>query len=201
MSIRNDCVKRIGIELINLISKTWRINCSGDIPKSPAVVAFWHGDMLPVWKFMSKYAPTGLVSPSKDGEILAQTLKKWNYRLVRGSSHQSPKEALRMICHEAAKGLVLITPDGPRGPRRKFKAGAVVAAKESGNPLYLCGVKILSKKVFPKSWDKFVFPLPFSSIQLEFSNPIFIEKDANRDAVNAVMSNCEQILCNISEQY
>lgn len=187
-------LKRIGIWLITIISKTWRISTEGTIPNSPAVIAFWHGYMLPVWRFFSDKNSSALISQSKDGEILAEILEKWNYKLARGSSSTGGKEALGKLTELARTGYALITPDGPRGPLRKLKAGAVIAAQLSQSPLVLCQVKIKSKYTFKKSWDFFEFPLPFSKITLSFSEPEFIDFNSTREMISAKIIQLESKL-------
>src|SRR3989339_614407 len=157
---------RFSIFLLRLISKTWRYEIDGNIPEKPAIIAFWHGLMLPVWKYFSKHEPIAVVSLSKDGEILSDILEKWKYTLIRGSSSKGGKEVLESIVEQANDGLTLITPDGPQGPIHEFKAGGVIASQRSGVPLILCGVKIKWKFTFKKSWDRFSFPYPFSKIIL-----------------------------------
>lgn len=179
---------KIAIALLNLISKTWRIRTNGLEPKqAPAIIAFWHGQMLPVWRFFAGRNPIGVVSLSRDGEVLSQLLVKWGFSLIRGSSSRKGREVLEEICSSAQNHFVLITPDGPRGPIHKFKPGAAVAAQRTGAPLYFCKVSIKSKKVFPKSWDKFEVPLPFSKINLEFSEAIYIDKHTDRDGIEKLI--------------
>lgn len=185
---------RIAVFLLSLLSFTWRIKITGYIPKEPGIVAFWHGLMLPVWKFFSKYGSTAVVSLSKDGEILSTLLKKWNYSLIRGSSKKGGKEALNNIVSEDKNRFILITPDGPQGPACKFKPGAVVAAQRRQSPLYLCSVKITYYKQFSKSWDKFLLPLPFATIILDLSNPIIIDAEANRTKIDMIIAQAEQWL-------
>ncbi|MEI6089758.1 MAG: lysophospholipid acyltransferase family protein [bacterium] len=191
-------LNKLGISLITQISRTWRITIDGAIPNSPAVIAFWHGYMLPVWKFFSDKNPSALISQSKDGEILAAILEKWNYKLVRGSSSTGGKEALEQLIELAKSGYSLITPDGPRGPQRKLKAGAVIAAQLSQSPLALCQVNIKSKYTFKKSWDFFQFPLPFSKITLSFSAPEVIDINSTREMISSKILQCENKLNNIN---
>jgi len=190
---------RLGISLVGLISKTWRYEIIGSIPEIPAIIAFWHGFMLPVWKFFSKYNPTAVVSLSKDGEVLSEILENWNYKLIRGSSSKGGKEVLESIVEGAIDGYTLITPDGPQGPIYVFKPGAVIASQRSGVPLELCGVKIKSKFKFKKSWDMFELPCPFSKIILNFSEPIKINKESDKDEIDKLLKVCESKLKEISE--
>ena len=185
---------KILIKLLKFISLTWRFEIKGKIPNPPGIIAFWHGSMLPVWKYFSKYNPYAIVSPSKDGEILSNLLKEWNYSLIRGSSSNKGKKALDSIIENASKNFVLITPDGPRGKIYKFKPGAVVASQRSGSPLYLCRVRIKYLFAFQKSWDKFKLPLPFTKIILEFTNRIIVEKELDNEQVDRVIKQCEIFL-------
>jgi lysophospholipid acyltransferase (LPLAT)-like uncharacterized protein len=169
---------------IHLLSKTWRISAH-NIPKhQQCIIAFWHDEMLPIWKFLASIAPnnSALISKSKDGEILARLLERWGYTVVRGSSSQGGKEALQSLVSLAEHNRVLLTPDGPRGPRHSMKAGAVVAAMRANVPLYLCRASYNGIRL-EKSWDKFHVPTPFCRIQLCFSEPYYIASTITRDEV------------------
>jgi lysophospholipid acyltransferase (LPLAT)-like uncharacterized protein len=189
---------KIAVGILNLISKTWRFEVFGNEPDKKGIVAFWHGNMLPVWYYFSKLKPFAIVSMSKDGDVLSYLLEKWNFKLVRGSSSKGSKEAMDEITAKAQKGIILITPDGPRGPKNIFKAGAVVSAQRSSSPLYLCRTEIQRKMILNKSWDKFEFPFLFSKIKLIISEPIFIDIDKKREEIDIIIFECQNKL---NEQY
>jgi lysophospholipid acyltransferase (LPLAT)-like uncharacterized protein len=170
---------KLAISFINIISKTWRIKIEGDKPHK-GIVLFWHGKMLPGWKVLSDKNPKAVVSQSKDGEILSAILQKWGFELIRGSSSKGGKEVLNNIVESARDSLILMTPDGPRGPAEQMKAGAVIASQRAEVPLTLCGILIERKKIFEKSWDKFEFPMPFSKIIVKYSKPYYIESSGDR---------------------
>ena len=101
------------------------------------ILAFWHGTMLLSWYLHRNKGIAALTSKSKDGDLLARLLKSWNYKVIRGSSSSGGDIALGiMIDYAKNKNSIAITPDGPRGPVKKLKAGAVVTAKKSGLPIY-----------------------------------------------------------------
>lgn len=179
----------IAYQSVSFLSNTWRIE-SNFIPERNSIIAFWHGKMLPVWKFFSKYNSSAVVSMSKDGELLSKLLIKWNYSLIRGSSSRGGKDVLEAMIW-SNNDYLLITPDGPRGPNHKFKPGAVITALRTGKSLYLCNCIIGSKKVFSKSWDNFELPLLFSSIKLNFSEPIRISKDLQKEEIEKIIQDCE----------
>ena len=179
--------------ILRIIACTWKFSLEGTINQKHAVIAFWHGSMLPVWKFFAKTNSYAVVSMNKDGEILAQLLEKWKYKLIRGSSSKNGSEVIQEMVENANENYLLITPDGPRGPRHICKAGALVIAQRKQIPLYFIQCDILSKKVFTKSWDKFEFPLPFSKIQLKISEEIIINQNSNREEIDILISNFNNI--------
>src|SRR5258708_4189776 len=81
------------------------------------VYALWHN----VQAFLA-YTHRGecasvLVSQSKDGEYIAQIMKRLHLRAVRGSSSRGGAHALRDMIHQVQeRGRVGFTPDGPQGP-------------------------------------------------------------------------------------
>lgn len=161
------------------------------------VIAFWHGTMLYPWYYFKGQKILGITSKSKDGDLLAKTLKNWKYTVVRGSSSKGGDIALGIMVDFAKnEGSVAITPDGPKGPKEKFKAGAVVVAKKSGIPLVLMGVAY-DKKVKLKSWDRFEVPKPFSRVSVIFSEPIEVSPNLSYDETSKVIENCETIINNL----
>jgi lysophospholipid acyltransferase (LPLAT)-like uncharacterized protein len=155
----------------------------GAMPQGASVLAFWHGEMLPIWKFFSRRNAVGLTSLSRDGAVLAQLLGDWGYEPVRGSSSKGGREALVRFTRLATSHLALITPDGPRGPRCEFKLGAVLTASRAAVPLVLCRLEASANAVwrFERSWDKFCLPKPFARLRLCFSEPILIPAEASHD--------------------
>jgi lysophospholipid acyltransferase (LPLAT)-like uncharacterized protein len=150
--------------------------------------------MLAGWRLFRKMDATAVVSPSKDGELLSGLLSRWGYSLVRGSSDKKGKETLENIVVKAEESLLVMTPDGPRGPIYKFKAGAVVGAKKAGVPLTLCRIRVYSCKRLDKSWDRFAIPYPFARIDVEYSEPILIPGELDFDETNEIIVNCEKFL-------
>jgi lysophospholipid acyltransferase (LPLAT)-like uncharacterized protein len=163
-----------------------------------AVFAFWHGTMIVPWYLLKNFSPSTIISKSKDGKILTNILKKWGYSVLRGSSSNNGKEILDNLVVEAInKKNIAITPDGPRGPEKVMKAGAVIIAKKSNIPLILVGVGYGKKKIL-KSWDKFEVPYFFSKAIIVYSDPIFIdanlsysETDEKIKAINVELQNIQ----------
>lgn len=174
--------------LIRVLASTWRVHVEGALPKAPCIVVFWHGEMLPIWYAFRGSKPVALVSSSGDGSLLATLLEDWGYRVVRGSSSQGGKEALQDIVANAATSIVLLTPDGPRGPAHVCKPGAVVASHRSGVPVVPVRMMSVGKKIFPRSWDAFQLPLPWSRITVHVGAEIHPDVNATREGIDAAIA-------------
>jgi len=158
------------------------------------VLAFWHGTMLLPWYLHGVPNFAALTSKSKDGDILAKILKKWKYNVVRGSSSTDGDVALEiMIDYAKNKYSVAITPDGPRGPKQKFKAGAVITAKKTGIPVVLVGVGFKRKK-FLSNWDKFEIPYFFTKAKVIYSELVYVDSKLSYEETSAIILNCEEKL-------
>ncbi len=186
--------------LIRLLASTWRIHFRGTEPRAPAVLVFWHDEMLPVWKHFARRQATALTSLSKDGELLAQLLEDWEYKLVRGSSSSGGREALAQMESLARRSLVLVTPDGSRGPRHKMKPGAVVAAARAGVPLYCIRIRASGLRL-QKSWDKFLIPWPFARVEIVISEPIIPPNGDDRDAVDRTIERAAHTLEQLTSKF
>jgi lysophospholipid acyltransferase (LPLAT)-like uncharacterized protein len=158
------------------------------------ILAFWHGTMLLPWYLHGKPKCAALISKSKDGDLLAKILKHWNYNVVRGSSSTGGDIALAIMIDFAKNNYsVTITPDGPKGPAHKFKAGAVITAKKSKVPLILAGVGYQKRKVL-SNWDKSEVPYFFSKAKIIYPEPIFIEANLSYEDTSNIIIECEDKL-------
>jgi lysophospholipid acyltransferase (LPLAT)-like uncharacterized protein len=170
------------------------------VKKQNYVLAFWHSTMLLPWYLHRDDGFAALTSKSKDGDLLAKQLRHWNYEVVRGSSTKGGDVALGILIDHAKNGYsVAITPDGPRGPAKKFKAGAVITAKKGNIPLVLMGVGIKSKKIL-HSWDKFQVPNFFSSVKIIYSDPIFVDNKLSYDETSRIIEECDSKLNELQKE-
>jgi hypothetical protein len=94
---------------------------------------------------------------------------------------------------------VAITPDGPTGPPRKMKAGAVVLSKKTGAALVMLGVGY-SNKISLKSWDKFQIPLPFSRVVAVYSEPYEFDMNMTYEQTSEKITECESKLNSLQRE-
>lgn len=178
--------------LVGLTAATWRVEFVGreyidslTEKRKPFVLVFWHGDMLMGWYFHRYRGYSSLVSRSRDGDLLAEILKQWKYNVIRGSSSKGGKEARQEMENLVREGhMLVVTPDGPRGPRYEMKMGALRIAQKTGVPVIAVTFSV-SNATHIRSWDKFTVPLPFSKIIVQYRAPEMIDPDLNGDALDA----------------
>lgn len=132
------------------------------------VFAFWHGQMIAGWLLARKLFPgihhSAVVSLSPDGQLLSDTLVRFGFRLIRGSSSTGREEVRAGIASALGSGgLVAVTPDGPRGPLHRIKYGTIRLAAVQNAPLIFAEIHYERSRMLG-SWDRFKLPVPFSRI-------------------------------------
>jgi len=209
--IKHDVLRFIGNFIlffgINVLCKTLRISFVNkkvieelERDGKNYVVAFWHGTMLLPWYLHRNKNFAALISKSKDGDLLGKILKRWNYNVIRGSSSVGGDVALGiMVDYAKNNNSIAITPDGPRGPAFKLKAGAVITSKKSGLPLVLLGIGYKNKKLL-KSWDSFQVPFFFTKANAVFSDPIYVDNKLSYGDTSKVIESCEFQLCKLQAE-
>jgi lysophospholipid acyltransferase (LPLAT)-like uncharacterized protein len=155
----------------------------GALRGHPSIIpVYWHGQqLLPVRRLLQESArglKLGfLISPSVDGELPAMLVKKAGGHVIRGSSSATGARALRDYYEAIAKQGVspAITPDGPHGPRRVFKPGAILLSQLSGRPIVPMAFAARRVWLFP-TWDRFALPWPFTRAVLAIGEPVTVPK-------------------------
>lgn len=160
--IKSCRVKTFGLDLVEEAAK-----------KGPVLIALWHEELVPLAEILKPLGPklsfTAFVSKSRDGKLLSSFISTYSSADVVEVPHNARGAALKAMINRLTYGkkIGLITPDGPRGPRRELKEGLVTAARQSGAtiiPFYW-----RSPSPFTLStWDRLKIPKPFSSIEAHF---------------------------------
>ena len=93
---------------------------------------------------------------------------------------------------KTGKDLV-ITPDGPRGPRYRLQAGVVKVAQTTGLPVVLMRIEYLSCWTL-KTWDRFRIPKPFSRVRVVLEGPTMVPRDLDEDGFERERLRLENLL-------
>lgn len=167
---------------ISLVGLTTRLKIRGQEHRAALrshgqrfIYAFWHQRQVFFTYSHRHEAVSVLVSRSRDGEMIARTMKLSGIDSSRGSSTRGGMAAARELVDAVAAGLDIgITPDGPKGPARQVKPGVLFLAQKLGIPI-LPLTNALSHRLQFNSWDRFQVPLPFGRAALVYGEPIWIK--------------------------
>lgn len=141
--------------------------------KKPVIFAHWHGDELAILHLLKPYRACAMVSTSKDGEIMANTIRLLGAKTSRGSSTRGGVGALKGILRLAKDGWrPSVAIDGPKGPYHQAKPGVFEISKLIGGGIVPLSVAVSRAYVFEKAWNKTFLPLPFARIQVVFDAPL-----------------------------
>lgn len=166
--------------VIWLLRRTMRVTYIGEaiMPSFAArgegfIGVFWHGRMLMLPLIYPGSRIHILISSHRDGEIIANIMKRFGFDLVRGSSSKRGLTALREMIALLKSGSDLgITPDGPKGPAEEVKGGVAQLAILSGKAVIPISFAA-SRRIRFTSWDRFYLPLPFSRLLFVVGEPIY----------------------------
>ena len=152
-----------------------RKNLDRVLAEGAGVVPFWHYSVFYVLYHLRNYPGVAMVSASRDGEYIARVAELLGFETVRGSANRFGVRALKGLVDHVKQGKNAgIVADGSQGPPLKVQPGAVMLAAKSGSPILPIVWAVKRYKSF-NSWDHLVLPMPFSSMVLEYGNPIHVE--------------------------
>ncbi|MFL5487821.1 MAG: lysophospholipid acyltransferase family protein [Gemmatimonadaceae bacterium] len=191
ISWRSRLIVVLGTGFLRVLGRTWRFKVvnpgavsSLRAARQPFIFALWHGHLLPLLWYHREEGVAVLISEHRDGELVARAATSLGFTLIRGSTTRGAERALISLVRQLQSGReVAITPDGPRGPARKFAPGALVAAQRSSAPIV--PVAAAADRVWRlKSWDQFMIPKPFARVTVSYGNPARVNANTPRAAAD-----------------
>jgi lysophospholipid acyltransferase (LPLAT)-like uncharacterized protein len=179
----------IGKGFLRILGSTWRFRVvNGEFvrdlraSRQGFIFSLWHGQLLPLLWFHRNEGALVLISEHRDGELVARAAASLGYGLIRGSTTRGADRALISISRELQTGReVAITPDGPRGPARKFAPGALIAAQRA-DCFIVPAVALADRAWNLRSWDRFMIPKPFAKVTVAYGTPTKVLGDTPRAA-------------------
>ncbi|MEM7473820.1 MAG: lysophospholipid acyltransferase family protein [Planctomycetota bacterium] len=177
------------IQMLNSLYATLNYRCFLHEPSadpaspdfnSPAIFVFWH-EYLPIPVYLRPHARLAmLVSQHQDAEILSQVARFAGLETVRGSTNRGGSAALKEIISGGRGTSLAITPDGPRGPRRKLAQGCIYLSSRLQIPIIALGMGYDRPWRNKKSWDQFAIPKPFSRCRAVLGPRIQVPSNLDR---------------------
>ena len=161
-----------------------------DFPEiTNCIYVMWHANQFAVHGLPNKSKTNVLISTSLDGDIVDHVCSKWGFKTQRGSAGRKGAVASTLKMLECLKNNedVVIMVDGPHGPYKEVKRGAVVLAKESGLPivpLYWYSDEITFRNI--PSWDKMIIPMGPCHILNLYGKPIYAKDKSEEDVAKEI---------------
>jgi lysophospholipid acyltransferase (LPLAT)-like uncharacterized protein len=97
---------------------------------------------------------------------------------VLGSTGDGGREAAIRLVEELKRGKsTVVSPDGPYGPSKQLKKGALHLAKQSGAPLVAIEFQLSHVWKIPWTWEGKQYPRPFSTARVIFHEPVYVTEE------------------------
>jgi lysophospholipid acyltransferase (LPLAT)-like uncharacterized protein len=168
----------LGVSLLKIWARTLRYEVEdqagvvGQPVKENYIGALWHNRLMMIGFALQKYIPqrpnTLLVSPSRDGALLAGMMERFGFDAVRGSTSRLGASAVLQLTNVLGSGRdVGITPDGPLGPVYELGPGIIFLAQKAGVGVVPVDIEYSSCWRL-KTWDRFIVPRPFAKARVKF---------------------------------
>ncbi len=201
---------------VELTIATLRWRYENDAPARAALAApgglialFWHGRIVPAMSLrpiLGNKPRKVMISLSRDGAFIALAAERLRIPTIRGSTGRAEgagtkgggtkggvtafRAALDLL---AQGGVMIMTPDGPRGPDQVMQVGPVQLAKAAGRPVFMMGLAV-RPALRLGSWDRGRLPAPFARAAVVFEGPLSVAPDADDAGVEAARADWQRRL-------
>lgn len=141
-------------------------------PREPFLYCVWHDSMVIATFGGKRRSAAALTSRHADGAFVAAVLRRVGMSAIRGSTNHIGPGAIRELMRAVEDKHLAITPDGPRGPRRRMSRGIVYLASRTGRAVVPTAYSCVRCWRIPGSWTDLVVPKPFTKVFLLGGEPI-----------------------------
>jgi len=163
------------------------------------IYIFWHENILFPLYLRGHCNLAMLLSRHRDADILARVAHHLGFNCVRGSTARGGAAAVRELERQSRERNLTITPDGPRGPRRRLAPGPIFLASKLRMPLVAMGLAY-HRPWRLNSWDRFAVPRPGSRARAVVSPSIHLPENLGREQVEHYRQRIERLLNWLTEE-
>lgn len=154
---------KIASLVVSLWLRTLRVRLETPEDYGPGILGIWHRDLLACCAAFKDLGVHALISESKDGELFSGTARHLGYKVTRGSDSHGALNVRHLLESLNAGKFAAMALDGPRGPAGVVKPGSLWLSRKSGRPLWKVQIQY-GRHFTLHTWDRFVIPLPLSTI-------------------------------------
>ncbi|NGX43438.1 MAG: hypothetical protein K940chlam7_01735 [Chlamydiae bacterium] len=168
------------------------------------ILMFWHNRITMATEILLRAAPqfnyAAMVSKSRDGEVIAVLTNSYRQARSIRVPHNARSKALQTVIQELENNdeIMIITPDGPRGPIYKVKPGIAIAAQKTGASVIPMSWSTNKYWELP-TWDKLMLPKPFSTINVTLGEPISIQNEG-KESLEKGINTLEEALLSLENK-
>jgi lysophospholipid acyltransferase (LPLAT)-like uncharacterized protein len=183
---------------IRLVAATCRVG-DGRVTQDQVVLAFWHEYNLVAAIAAHRlrrhrYHVSFSTQPLR-GQVMTALLAAMGAGSVPLPAEDDRRGAARLAREMGRLGRegasLAVSPDGPMGPYRRAKPGALIVARASGLPLQAWAASARPSVRLRSRWDRHVVPLPFCRLQVEEAEPIRV---AQREPLRPLLARLQAAL-------
>lgn len=179
-SLRALLLPPLAYAALRVLSWTWRYRPGGD-PATLALLEQRHNFIFAhlhqaEWCLMPYWGPwrmNVMISLSRDGEAMARVVRRFGYRVTRGSTSRGATSGLlrlvKLIRAQRGERPTSLAVDGPRGPFGEPKKGLLLLAREQRSPIILAAVNADRYWEFSNSWARTRIARPFARIDVRYT--------------------------------
>jgi len=152
----------------------------GLVTQEQVVLAFWHeynlAAAIAAWRMRRRPYHVSFSTQTFRGQVMNSMLAALGSGFVALPAEGERSEAARLSLELARIGREgaspVVSPDGPFGPYRRAKPGALIVAREGGIPIQPWAVAARPAIRLNGRWDRHIVPLPFCRLRVLEGEPI-----------------------------
>ena len=181
--------------IIKLYFSTLKVRLDFDpeflkLDRSRVLMGFWHGRQFLLVPSFGSWHIILMADLSWAGEIQTKILKRFGYRIVRGSSKRKGAQALLLMKNNILKGFAAgFAVDGPSGPIFKSKPGIVFLSGKLNYPIVPVVASSEKKWIIDNTWCKYQLPKPFSRCYVKMCEPVWPDKNFTSSDLDLILMN------------
>ena len=197
---------RLGFSILRAVFSTLKqdlhtavVNPYNSLGPQRYLFSVWHDSSI-IAAFAGKHHRTvALTSRHRDGSFVESIVAPLGVKSVRGSTGRSGQRAARALLEMAKDYDVVMTPDGPRGPRRTMSRGIVYLSSRTGSPIVPTAFACKRSWEIKSSWTTHQVPRPFTKVVLLAGQPIVVPADIGTEGLETYQALAQQAMDDLQD--
>ncbi len=165
----------------------------------PALYILWHEYILLPAATRRGSDMTLLVSQHRDAFWFSEIVENFGFKTVRGSTSHGGIKAILQYRKAHKETSLVLTPDGPRGPRRQMSPGCIQLSSLLQMPLIPVGCGYHSPYRL-RTWDRFGVPRMGTRARMILGPKIQVRRKLDDRSVEEYRTYVEQVMHSLTSE-